>query len=235
MAIAEEERPAGTGPTYSMTNEGIFGPVASELSYSAAVAAGIICDFRVIISVEEANDEQLAEPLDDEEHRYAVHPQELLRAMADVGARKAFTFYLRISQSKCFATALREAVGAGDFWARHIDGSFPSWQRTRLLHQYGRAPRTALSCTRCLGEGVDVPDTDLVAFMHRPESHVDIVQALGRAVRKAPGKLYGYVLIPRRLKRSSGESLIQAVARSDMSTCPADPGGACRAGRRNAQ
>lgn len=37
-------------------------------------------------------------------------------------------------------------------------------------------------------------------------------------MRKAPGKRYGYVLIPLRLKRSSGESLIQAVARSDMST-----------------
>ncbi len=63
-----------------------------------------------------------------------------------------------------------------------------------------------------------MPDTDLIAFMHRRESHVDIVQALVRAVRKAPGKRYGYVLIPLRLKRSSGESLIQAVARSDMST-----------------
>ncbi|MFT0182793.1 Helicase associated domain protein [Pseudomonas benzopyrenica] len=218
LAIAEEEGPAGTGPTYSMTDEAVFGPVAYELSYSAAVAAGIICDFRVIISVEEADDEQLAEALDDEERRYAVHAQELLRAMTDVGARKAFAFYSRISQSKRFATALRKAVGAGDFWARHIDGSFPSWQRTRLLHQYGRASRAALSCARCLAEGVDVPDTDLVAFMHRRESHVDIVQALGRAVRKAPGKRYGYVLIPLRLERSSGESLIQAVARSDMST-----------------
>ncbi|MDH4764097.1 Helicase associated domain protein [Pseudomonas sp. CBMAI 2609] len=220
LAIAEEEGPAGAGPTYSMTDEAVFGPVAYELSYSAAVAAGIICDFRVIISVEEADDEQLAEALDDEERRYAVHAQELLRAMADVGARKAFAFYSRISQSKRFATALREAVveGEGEFWARHIDGSFPSWQRTRLLHQYGRAPRAALSCARCLAEGVDVPDTDLVTFMHRRESHVDIVQALGRAVRKAPGKRYGYVLIPLRLKRSSGESLIQAVARSDMST-----------------
>lgn len=218
MAIAEEEGPAGTGPSYSMTDETVFGPVAYELSYSAAVAAGIICDFRVIISVEEVDDEQLGEALGDDGRRYAVHAQELLRAMTDVGARKAFAFYSRISQSKRFATALQEAVGEGEFWARQIDGSFPSWQRTRLLHQYGRAPRAALSCARCLAEGVDVQDTDLVAFLHRRESHVDIVQALGRAVRKAPGKRYGYVLIPLRLKRSSGESFIQAVARSDMST-----------------
>jgi len=125
LAIAEEEGPAGTGPTYSMTDEAIFGPVAYELGYSAAVAAGIICDFRVIISVEEADNEQLAEALDHEERRYAVHAQELLRAMTDVGARKAFAFYSRISQSKRFATALREAVVDGEFWARHIDGSFP--------------------------------------------------------------------------------------------------------------
>lgn len=97
-----------------MTDEAVFGPVAYELSYSATVSAGIIYDFRVIVSVEEADDGQVAEALDDEERRYAVHAQELLRAMTDVGARKAFAFYSRISQSKRFATALREAVVEGE-------------------------------------------------------------------------------------------------------------------------
>ena len=218
LAIAEDEEGASTGLVYSMTDESVFGPVAYELTYSEAVARGIICDFRVIISVEEVDDDLLSQALDDEGRRYVVHAQELLRAMEEVGARKAFVFYSRIAQSKRFATALRAVAAGGDFWANHIDGSLPSWQRTRLLHQYGRSTKGALSCARCLAEGVDVPDTDLAAFMHQRESHVDIVQALGRVVRKAPGKRHGYVFIPLRLRRKSGESLVQAVARSDMST-----------------
>jgi len=115
LAIAEDEEGASTGLVYSMTDESVFGPVAYELTYSEAVARGIICDFRVIISVEEVDDDLLSQALDDEGRRYVVHAQELLRAMEEVGARKAFVFYSRIAQSKRFATALRAVAAGGDF------------------------------------------------------------------------------------------------------------------------
>ena len=53
-----------------------------------------------------------------------------------------------------------------------------------------------LSNARCLSEGIDVPALDAVLFMSARNSQVDIVQAVGRAMRKAPGKEYGYIVLP---------------------------------------
>ena len=56
--------------------------------------------------------------------------------------------------------------------------------------------RAVISNARCLTEGVDVPSVDMVAFLTPKRSRVDIVQATGRAMRKAPGKTTGYVSRP---------------------------------------
>ena len=53
-----------------------------------------------------------------------------------------------------------------------------------------------LSNARCLSEGIDVPALDAVLFMSPRNSQVDVVQAVGRAMRKAPGKTYGYIILP---------------------------------------
>ena len=50
-----------------------------------------------------------------------------------------------------------------------------------------------LSNARCLSEGVDVPSLDAVMFLNPRKSMVDIVQSVGRIMRKAEGKEYGYV------------------------------------------
>ena len=53
-----------------------------------------------------------------------------------------------------------------------------------------------LTNARCLSEGIDVPALDAVLFMNPRKSQVDIVQAVGRAMRKADGKAYGYIVLP---------------------------------------
>ena len=53
-----------------------------------------------------------------------------------------------------------------------------------------------LSNARCLSEGIDVPALDAVIFMTPKNSHVDIVQAVGRVMRKTEGKQYGYIILP---------------------------------------
>ena len=53
-----------------------------------------------------------------------------------------------------------------------------------------------LSNARCLSEGIDVPALDAVIFYKPRKSHIDVVQAVGRVMRKAPGKQYGYVILP---------------------------------------
>jgi hypothetical protein len=75
----------------------------------------------------------------------------------------------------------------------------PCGQRARLLLRFRNlAPDeiALLSNARCLGEGVDVPTLDGVAFIDPRRSTVDIIQAVGRAIRKAPDKTRGTIVLP---------------------------------------
>ncbi|WP_240148228.1 type ISP restriction/modification enzyme [Diaminobutyricibacter tongyongensis] len=53
-----------------------------------------------------------------------------------------------------------------------------------------------LTNARCLSEGVDVPSLDAVIFLNSRDSQVDVVQSVGRVMRKAPDKDYGYIVLP---------------------------------------
>ncbi|WP_400233320.1 type ISP restriction/modification enzyme [Methanomethylophilus alvi] len=81
---------------------------------------------------------------------------------------------------------------------RHIDGAMNAMTRERLLNWLKEDSEIChvLSNVRCLSEGVDVPALDSVMFLDSKGSLVDVVQSVGRVMRKAPGKQYGYIIIP---------------------------------------
>jgi len=84
---------------------------------------------------------------------------------------------------------------------RHIDGKTNALNRRsemRWLDASDSDPKTCriLSNARCLSEGVDVPKLDGVIFLSPRKSKVDVVQSVGRVMRKVPGKKYGYVILP---------------------------------------
>jgi predicted helicase len=86
--------------------------------------------------------------------------------------------------------------------SRHVDGTFNVLERNKLL-AWLKEPMAdgdnvcrVLSNARCLSEGVDVPDLDSVLFLNPRKSVVDVVQSVGRVMRKAPGKEFGYVILP---------------------------------------
>ena len=82
---------------------------------------------------------------------------------------------------------------------QHVDGqhnAFDRKSRIEWLKEDSDGVCRILSNARCLSEGIDVPALDAVLFMTPRNSHVDIVQAVGRVMRKAPGKDYGYIILP---------------------------------------
>ena len=88
-----------------------------------------------------------------------------------------------------------------DVTAKHVDGTFNAIRRgERLAWLDGVRPAKrachVLSNARCLTEGVDVPDLDAILFMHPRKSQIEIVQAVGRVMRRAIGKRMGYVVLP---------------------------------------
>ena len=85
--------------------------------------------------------------------------------------------------------------------ARHVDGKTRALERKKQLQWLGESGRNPQKCrllsnARCLSEGVDVPALDGVIFMEPRKSMVDVVQAVGRVMRRHPGKEYGYVILP---------------------------------------
>ncbi|MCF7815878.1 MAG: DEAD/DEAH box helicase family protein [Candidatus Pacebacteria bacterium] len=83
----------------------------------------------------------------------------------------------------------------------HIDGSMSATQRDQLMSWLKEEPQDpkesrVLTNVRCLSEGVDVPSLDAVMFLSARNSQVDVVQSVGRVMRKSEGKKYGYIIIP---------------------------------------
>jgi predicted helicase len=122
--------------------------------------------------------------------------------------RRAVAFARNISESKLISDRFAQVVeqydrADEDFLrceVRHVDGSFNSLERNKRLNWLKEDPGEnacrILSNARCLSEGVDVPDLDAVLFLHPRNSVVDVVQSVGRVMRKADGKDYGYIILP---------------------------------------
>ena len=91
----------------------------------------------------------------------------------------------------------------------HLDGNSSAIKRGKALRELGgadaKSPRMICN-VKLFTEGVDVPSLDAVAFLDPRDSTVDVVQAVGRVMRKAPGKQFGHIIIPVPIE---GDSLIE--------------------------
>lgn len=84
--------------------------------------------------------------------------------------------------------------------AKHMDGTMAAPERDQML-SWLKEETPGNECriitnVRVLSEGVDVPSLDAVLFLSARNSQVDVVQSVGRVMRRAPGKKYGYIVIP---------------------------------------
>ena len=83
----------------------------------------------------------------------------------------------------------------------HVDGGMGSTVREDKLDWLKKADTNKKECrvlnnVRCLSEGVDVPSLDAIMFLSSRNSQVDVVQSVGRVMRRAEGKKFGYIIIP---------------------------------------
>nr|WP_309504528.1 type ISP restriction/modification enzyme [uncultured Roseovarius sp.] len=82
----------------------------------------------------------------------------------------------------------------------HVDGTFNAKSRNQLLDwlkaEAGSNTARILTNARCLSEGVDVPTLDAIMFLHPRKSLIDVVQSVGRVMRRTEGKKMGYVILP---------------------------------------
>lgn len=101
-----------------------------------------------------------------------------------------------------FVDEAEEKNGRLRLEAEHVDGTMNVLQRNDLLDWLkadadpGDNVCRILTNARCLSEGVDVPALDAVIFLNSRDSQVDVVQSVGRVMRKADSKEYGYIILP---------------------------------------
>ena len=144
--------------------------------------------------------------LDPEEREFRDDPRPMRSAVAfsnTIAASKRFTGL--VGQLQDEAGRARRGIDAE---ARHVDGKSGVLERARQLEWLGAPDRSGagtlvmerqchvLSNARCLTEGIDVPALDAVLFLQPRKSQIDVVQAVGRVMRRAEGKRYGYVILP---------------------------------------
>ncbi|MFE1877692.1 Helicase associated domain protein [Streptomyces sp. NPDC059496] len=190
----------------SMDDEKVFGPVVYELSLASAISRGLLAKYQIVVA--ELTDpvvtpdrlnsvERYEEQLRGE--RLAAMQTALLETMAVHGLQTTITFHHRTIEAEAFAAGLDRVsrrLHAVDpvrhperVWSGWLCGDHEGAHRQAVLADFGRrAGRAVLSNCKVLGEGVDIRATDSVALIDPKGSAVDIVQAIGRALRQQPGQ-----------------------------------------------
>ena len=142
--------------------------------------------------------------LDKERIIKVTDPEPMKRAVAfcrDIKASKKITSSFN-DYSEDYISSLKEEAKRKmvNIYSKHIDGGMNALEREDLLSwlkEDGKEKECrVLTNARCLSEGVDVPNLDAVLFLSAKNSQVDVVQSVGRVMRKAPNKKYGYIIIP---------------------------------------
>ena len=123
-------------------------------------------------------------------------------------SKRAVAFTNTVNQSLEFAhyfpRVVEEVEKTGDSslscHVAHVDGAMNAQKRSMALDwlRDGEANGqcNVVSNARCLTEGVDVPALDAILFLYPRRSVIDVVQAVGRVMRKSEGKRFGYIILP---------------------------------------
>jgi superfamily II DNA or RNA helicase len=218
----------------SMDNGVLFGPVIHHLSFAQAIDQGLLCPYQVaVIPIDDDEVHDLIKRrrtvTADGDHNLeaaALATQiACARAMHRFGCRRIVAFHPTIADSKRFSEHFPIAVDLLPdddrpqlpIWSEHVDGAgMVHATRMKLLARFqGEEPveHRLLSNVRLLTEGVDVPGIDAIAFIDTRRGQGSIIQAVGRAVRPAPSKTAGTIVLPVVLRK--GESFDAALARSE--------------------
>ena len=212
---------------HSMDDVPLYGRIAHSLNFRQAADEDIICPYKVLISVvtkAEIRDviAQSGTTLDgrttaveEVAGRYA-----LSQAMKRLGLRKAFTFHRTVESAANFVAPGELSLGhfLPDFTCLHVSGAMRTATRESRMDEFKDAERGIVSNAKCLNEGIDVPAVDLVAFMDPKRSMIDIVQAIGRALRKTSdgSKTHGYILLPVLIDTAAAEDVDKSLKGSDF-------------------
>ena len=193
-----------------MDDEAVFGPVIHKLTFGQAIyyePEPLLNDYQVVIvGVDEPMVREWIEnyeivstdPENQTDARTLAAKIGILKAIKDYDLKRVISFHSRVAGAKQFSEELIDVANLietdnrpdGNFLCDYVSGAMKAGDRKekidrlKVLQGYDRG---ILTNARCLAEGVDVPSLDGVAFIDPKGSQVEIIQAVGRAIRKVRG------------------------------------------------
>lgn len=203
---------------FSMDDEKVYGPVFTRLDFGKAIKHKIINDYKVILSVMSNNEVKqiLNEKTISNDGISSLNTDITLKQIIlaktfrDLDVRKVITYHTTVKQAQEFifgsSTNLSFEVlldntmntdEASKFFS-HVNGSMSSSERGKIFSDFKKNEFSVLSNASCLTEGVDIPIIDAVYFVEPKSSIINIIQAIGRALRKSSDKKseFSYIIIP---------------------------------------
>jgi hypothetical protein len=202
----------------SMDDHAVYGKPFYEMTFGKAIKENLITDYKVIIicitdyevrKIVQQDKKIIIDDIYEGNIKILAKQIAIIKAISAYGLKKIFTFHTRVSNAKSFTSIdssygikqvvkmINPAFGKGEeIKLFHINGTMSSGIRNNIMKDFENSEIGIMSNARCLIEGVNVPIVDTVAFIDSKKSIIDIIQATGRALRKAEWKRKGYIFIP---------------------------------------
>ena len=217
-----------------MDDESVFGKVLYSLPFSEAIRSELLTDYRIVIIgvdshmiVEWIKSRELIKTdtgIENDAESMAAQIG-LIKAIKDYDLKKVVSFHSRVSRAESFKDDMYQVLDwigdehrpTGELWADFVSGAMPTDKRRHKLDYLkglGQNKRGLLTNARCLSEGVDVPSLDAIVFIDPKKSQVDIVQAVGRAIRLSQDKTFGTIVIPVFIEQ--GQDAISSIEASNF-------------------
>ena len=208
----------------SMDDESLYGEVFYRLGFGDAISHDILTDYKLMVLavdetvVQKDMQKSLSDPenglnIDDVGRIIGVWNGMIKREsftdkVSGEPMKRAIAFSRTIEDSKRlsaqFENVVNDYLNSEEGYSvnvRHVDGNMNALEKNEALDWLASddIPEDSariLSNVRFLTEGIDVPNLDAIIFLSPRKSQVDIVQAVGRIIRKFEGKDYGYIILP---------------------------------------
>ena len=208
----------------SMDDESLYGSVFYRLGFGDAISHDILTDYKLmVLAVDETVvQKDMQKSLADSENGLNIDDvgriigvwngmikrESFSDKVSGESMKRAIAFSRSIEDSKRlsqqFENVVNDYLNSDEGYSvnvRHVDGSMNALEKNEALDWLASddIPEDSariLSNVRFLTEGIDVPNLDAIIFLSPRKSQVDIVQAVGRIIRKFEGKDYGYIILP---------------------------------------
>ena len=199
-----------------MDDSSLFGEAFYQLNFSEAIKQELLSDYKVVIvGVDDPAVEakiitrsivETGADLQTDTETLANHIA-LAKATKDYALRRIITFHSRVKSAKRFSEdhplvldwLPEDAKPSHALMTAYVSGEMNAKDRNTEISKLRNIKDSEvgiLANARCLSEGVDVPTLDGIAFFDPRSSQVDIIQAVGRAIRKSEDKTDGYIILP---------------------------------------